>query len=109
MNDPTFGKLALPDTERSVTGPFSGSSQNLGAVLSVNPIIAIFDNQSTVDIQVYIGSVLWKTFQAGEGLVLDLRGNHGITDTYTLSIGTQIAIIGTGGTGSFRLSILYAD
>ena len=96
------------DTERVVTGPFTGIAQNLGAILAFNPVIAILDNQSTVSIAVVVNGVTWKTFEAGEALVLDFRANHGIAANYTISLGTQFTVIGTGGTGSFRLSILYA-
>lgn len=99
---------AAPDTERVVTGPFSGAAQNLGTALTVNPIIAIFDNQSDVDVAVAFSGVTWKTFSAGEALVLDMRGNNGEAATYTFDIGTQFTVTATGGTGSFRLSILYA-
>jgi hypothetical protein len=97
------------DTERSVAGAFLGSFQTLGSTLTENPVILIFDNQSTVSVEVSVnGTDTWKTFSAGEALVLDLRGNHGIAANYTIDIGTQFYVKGTGGTGSFRLSILYA-
>lgn len=105
---PYTGIRAAADTERSVTGAFTGVAQNLGTPLTVNPIIAIFDNQSTVAIAVAFGGVTWKTFSAGEALVLDMRGNHGYANSYTFDQGTQFTVTGTGGTGSFRLSILYA-
>ena len=97
------------DTERSVTAAFSGSFQTLGSVLTQNPVIMIFDNQSTVSVEVSVDGVnTWKTFSAGEALVLDLRGNHGIAANFTVDLQTQFYVKGTGGTGSFRLSILYA-
>ncbi len=108
MTAPYNAVRAAPDTERSVTGAFTGVPQNLGTPLTVNPIIAIFDNQSTVAISVAFSGVTWKTFPAGEALVLDMRGNHGDAATYTFDLGTQFTVTGTGGTGSFRLSILYA-
>lgn len=109
MSAPYTGSRAAPESERAVAGPFTGSAQNLGAVLSQNPIIAIFDNQSDVDVSVgFSGIANWKTFSAGEALVLDLRGNHGEAPTFTFDLGTQFTVTATGGTGSFRLSILYA-
>lgn len=97
------------DTERSRAGAFSGSYQTLGSAISENPVIMIFDNQSTVSIEVSIdGTNTWKTFSVGEALVLDLRGNHGMAANFTVDLGTQFYVRGTGGTGSFFLSILYA-
>lgn len=97
------------DTERTVTGPFTGSFQTLGSVLSVNPIIMILDNQSDVDVEVSTdGTNTWKTFSAGEALVLDMRANNGLAANFTFPISTQFYVRGTAGTGSFRLSILYA-
>lgn len=96
------------DAERTVTGPFTGVAQNLGAVLSNNPVIMIFDNQSTVDVVVGIDGVAWKTFPAGEALVLDMRGNHGTASTFTVDIGSQFTVTATAGTGNFSLAIIYA-
>lgn len=97
------------DTERTVTAPFTGSYQALGSALTENPVLMIFDNQSDVSVAVSIdGTNAWKTFQAGEGLVLDLRANIGIAANYTIDIGTQFYILGTAGTGLFSLAILYA-
>ncbi len=105
---PYNANRAAPDTERSVTGAFTGVAQNLGSALTVNPIIAIFDNQSTVAVTVSFSGVVWKTFSAGEALVLDMRANEGKADAYTFDRGTQFTVTATGGTGSFYLSILYA-
>lgn len=98
------------DVERSVAGAFTGSAQSLGAVLTQNPVIIIFDNQSTVPVAVSIdgGVTTWKTFSAGQALVLDLRANHGQVAIYSFPIGTQFSVTASGGTGSFRLSITYA-
>ena len=100
---------AVPDTERSRAGAFSGSFQTLGSAFTHNPIIMILDNQSTVSIEVsFDGTNTWKTFSAGEALVLDFRANNGIAANFTLPIGTQVYVKGTAGTGSFRLSMFYA-
>jgi hypothetical protein len=108
MSHPVNGIAAYPDTERSVTGPFTGVAQNLGGVLTENPIIVILDNQSTVSAQLYMNGVLFKTFAASEALVLDMRGNNGIASTYTFPLNAQFSVIATGGTGSFYMSILFA-
>ena len=99
------------DTERSKTGDFSASFQTLGSPLEHNPVIMIFDNQTTVSVAVSIdGTNTWKTFSAGEALVLDLRAANGIASNYTVDAGTQFYVQGsaTAGSNSFRLSILYA-
>ena len=109
MSAPYIGIRAAPETERSVAGAFTGSAQNLGTPLTQNPIMAIFDNQSTVSVAVgFSGVSNWKTFSAGEALILDMRANHGQAQTFTFDLGTQFTVTATGGTGSFRLSILYA-
>ena len=97
------------DTERTVTAPFTGVYQTVGSVLTENPVILIFDNQSDVDVAISVdGTNAWKTFQAGEGLVLDMRGNHGIASNFTIVVGTQFYVLGAAGTGIFSIAILYA-
>lgn len=108
MGNPYNAIAAYPDPERSVTGPFTGTAQNLGAVLTENPIIVVLDNQATVSVALYMDAVLFKTFAASEALVLDMRGNNGLAATYTFPLGAQFSVIATGGTGSFYMSILYA-
>ena len=108
MTAPNISQRAGFDEQRSVTGPFTGVPQNLGAPLEFNPVIIIFDNQSTVAIDVIVNGIVWKTFPAGEALVLDLRGNHGIAPSFTADIGTQFQVTATAGTGIFSLAIIYA-
>src|SRR5260221_12627845 len=100
-NNPYIAVRALPDTERSLAGPFSGVAQNIGTVLTVNPVIIVFDNQSSVAVQVSFGGIAWKTFAAGEALVLDMKTNSGSAATFTFDLGTQFSLIATAGTGSF--------
>ena len=73
-----------------------------------NPVQIIFDNQGTVDVAISVdgGTTTWKTFQGGEALVLDMRGNHGIASNFTMSLGTTFT--GTGASGAFSISYLYA-
>lgn len=109
-SNPYIGARVGFDEERVVTGAFTGVAQNLGGPLEFNPVLAIFDNQSTVEIAVSVdgGVTTWKTFSAGEAFVWDLRANSGNAPTWTIDLGTQFSVTGTGGTGSFRLSINYA-
>jgi len=79
--------------------------------LPVNPVILIFDNQGSASIGIYVGgtaaSNLWRTFPAGEALVLDLRGNHGLAPNFTPQVGTQF--YGNGASGTFSISYTYAQ
>lgn len=110
MADSNLSGIAGFDTERTVSGPFTGSFQTLGSILSHNPVILIFDNQSTVSCEISVDGVkTWKTFPAGEAMILDLRANHGIASTYAININTQFYVKGTGGTGLFSIAILYAQ
>ena len=105
----TESSICAFDTERTTVAPFTGSYQVLGTPLTRNPVIMVFDNQSTVAVEVSAdGTNTWHTFPAGEAYVLDLRANHGNAQNYTVPIGTQFWVRGTGGTGQFSLSINYA-
>lgn len=108
MNNPYIGARAGFDTERKVNAAFTGVAQNLGTPLEFPAVILVFDNESTVAVQVVVNGNVWKTFQAGTGLVLDLRGNAAHAPTFAADANTQFQIIGTGGTGLFSLAIMYA-
>jgi hypothetical protein len=92
------------DAERSVSGPFTGIFQAMGSALTVNPIIVVMDNQSTVTVQLSVdGSTVFKTFSSGEAMVLDLEANGG-----AVSKNVQFYVKGTGGTGTFYVSVVYS-
>lgn len=76
--------------------------------LSFSPTIIIFDNQGSAAIEISIdgGTTTWKTFPAGEALVLDLRAAHGAAPNYTFDVGT--AFYGNGASGDFSISYIYA-
>lgn len=76
--------------------------------LTKNPVIIIFDNQGTAAITISIdgGTTNWKTFPAGEALVLDLRAAHGEAPNYTFDVGTSF--YGNGASGNFSISYIYA-
>jgi len=98
------------DIERTVSGPFTSSFQLLGGPLTVNPVIMIFDNQSTVAVILSVDGVnAWKTFSPGEALTIDCRSNHGLAANYTAPLGTQFYVFGTAGAGKFSLAITYAE
>lgn len=106
--NPNIGARVVFDTERTVSGAFTGSPQNLGIALTSAAVLLLFDNQSTVAVQVVVNGNVWKTFSAGEGLVLDLRANAAHASTFAVDANTQFQIIATGGTGLFSLAVLYA-
>lgn len=93
-----FGK------QRTLTAPFSGAYQTVGSILDSIPNIMILDNQSTVAAEVsFDGAFTWKTFAPGQALVLDFA-----SDQMLVEQGTQVYVKGTGGTGSFYVSLVYA-
>lgn len=107
-SNPYIGARVGFDAERSVAGPFTGVAQNLGTPLTYPAIIATFDNQSDTSVAVGVNGVTWKTFAAGEAMVLDLRANHGNAPTYAIDAHTQFTVTASAGTGAFFLSINYA-
>lgn len=96
----------LPGVELKAT--MTGSSVLLGTLIH-NPVIIIFDNQGTVPVAISIddGGTTWRTFSAGEALVLDLRANHGIAANGTFPIG--MSFYGDGASGDFSISYIYAQ
>ncbi len=85
----------------------TGSWVLIGTLLH-NPVQIIFDNQGTVAVAISIdgGTTTWRSFPAGEALILDMRGNHGIASNFTMDIGTSF--YGNGASGDFSISYLYA-
>jgi hypothetical protein len=110
MSDYYLSVQLLPDEERSLAVPSSATFSAIGTPLAHSPVIIIFDNQSTVSSQVSMDGVkVWKTFTAGEALVLDITANAGSAPTRVITAGTQFYVNGAGGaTGDFKISILYA-
>ena len=100
-----ISQRAKPATE--LITAMTGANVLIGT-LTQNPVIIIFDNQSTSSVVISIDAVSWKTFTAGEALVLDLRGNHGIASNFTFDVGTSFYGNGAA-TGSFSISYVYAQ
>jgi len=90
-----------------LTATMSGTWVEIGTLTS-NPVQIIFDNQglASVAISVNGGTTTWRTFPAGEALVLDMRGNHGLAPNFTMDKGTTF--YGNGASGTFSISYLYA-
>lgn len=98
-------QICLTGTE--LTAVMSGSFIPIGT-LTQEPVILIFDNQSTVAIAISTdGSTTWRTFPAGEALVMDMRANHGIAANFTFRVGTTF--YGMGASGTFSISYVYAQ
>lgn len=95
---------AVPATE--LITAMTGANILIGT-LTQNPVIIIFDNQSTTSVVISINSISWKTFSPGEALVLDMRGNNGIAPNYTFDIGTSFYGNGAAN-GSFSIAYVYA-
>ncbi len=88
------------------------SSTVLIGTLPQNPVIIIFDNQGANAVAIYVDGTaaanLWRTFPAGEALVLDLRDKSHLAANYTPSIGTRFYGAGTTG-DTFSISYTYAQ
>lgn len=88
----------------------SGGNVTIGT-LTQSPVIIIFDNQGTASVQVFVNGTtaaqLWRTFPAGEALVLDCRSQSGAAPNYTFDVGTTF--IGNGASGTFSISYTYAQ
>jgi len=104
--------MAINNSQRAafppeLTAVMSGSFVKIGTITQ-SPVIIIFDNQGTAPIAISIdgGTTTWRTFPAGEALILDMRGNHGIAPNFTMDIGTTF--FGNGVSGTFSISYLYA-
>ena len=90
-----------------LTTSMIGSWKTIGTLLQP-PVQIIFDNQGTVSVAISTdgGATTWRTFPAGEALVLDMRGNHGIASNFAFPIGTVFS--GNGASGTFSISYTYA-
>lgn len=95
--------IAAPELSAAMTGSFT----TIGTLVAP-PSHIIFDNQSTVAVAISFdgGTTTWKTFSAGEAVVLDLRAAHGMASNFSFDQGTVIS--GNGASGTFRVSYLYA-
>ncbi len=91
------------------TTVLTGGVDLIGTLLQ-NPVIIIFDNQSLVPIAIYHNqtSDVWRTFPAGEALVLDLRAAHALASNYTFRIGDKFYASGAAGANVFSISYTYA-
>jgi|SRR5882672_2310756 len=98
---------AVAVTGVELTGVMSGSSVLIGTLLHPAALI-IFDNQGTVPVAISTdgGTTTWRTFPAGEALVLDLRAAQGKAPNFNFPVGTSFS--GVGASGTFSISYIYA-
>jgi len=101
----------LPEPERSVAfGSITNAYVALGTPLLHPAINVVFDNQTDTLIQVsWDGTNTWKTFGAGEALVLDVQSNRGIGEEMCIAQGTQFYVryVSAPSILSFYISVLY--
>lgn len=101
-------QICLFGTELSAL--MTGSAVLLG-VLPVAPVTLIFDNQGSAAVEIYVNGTtapfLWRTFPAGEALVLDLRDKAQSAPNFCPSVGTTF--YGNGASGTFSISYIYAQ
>lgn len=94
-----------------LTASMDGSTDLIGTLL-FNPVLIIFDNQSTAPVAISVndstGGTVWKTFSSGEALVMDWRDKAHLAANFTADIGTTFYGTGTTATGSFKISYVYA-
>jgi hypothetical protein len=105
--------MAINNSQRAgfpaeLSATMSGSFLPIGTLL-YSPVQIIFDNQGTAAVSISIdgGTTTWRTFPAGEAIILDMRGNHGIAPNFTMDQGTTF--YGNGASGVFSISYLYAQ
>src|ERR1700731_1922355 len=84
-------------------GPTPGVGFTLIGTIANSPAIIIFDNQGASAVGISTDGVnTWRTFPAGEALVLDLRAAHAIAANFTFAPGT--AFYTSGATTTFSIS-----
>jgi hypothetical protein len=102
-------QVPLFGTELSVA--MTGSAALIGSLPNPGAII-VFDNQSTSSVAIYVNGTaaanLWRTFPAGEAIVLDLRAAHAAAPNFSASQNTTFYGNGAA-TGNFSISYVYAQ
>jgi|SRR6185436_11516916 len=111
MSDQPYDQSFSWGKELSMTFPPTvDATPQLIGVLEHEPVIILFKNQSTVSVFLAdnTGSQNGSTMVAGESFVLDCRGNKGKAVNGGFPIGTAFYATATGGTGFFKISVVYA-
>jgi hypothetical protein len=102
-------QVPLFGTELSVA--MTGSAVLIGTL--PNPATHIvFDNQSTSSVGLYVNGTaaanLWRTFTAGEAIVLDLRAAAAAAPNFSANQNTTFYGLGAA-TGNFSISYIFAQ
>jgi hypothetical protein len=102
------GSLNISQTavfQNELAATMTGSATKIGTLVA-SPRIVIFDNQGTASVAIGIGPAAttptptiatWRTFPAGEALVLDLSTNKAAAPNFLI-----------GASGTFSISYLTA-
>ncbi len=105
--------MSINNSQNAVAAPeltavMTGSKVLIGTLIA-SPVIIIFDNQGLVPVSIFTNSdsSAWRTFPAGEALILDLRAAHGLAANFTFPQGTTFS--GNGASGTFSISYIYAQ
>jgi hypothetical protein len=110
MVNANFDQNLAFDTELSIAAStFTGSSQLLGT-LTNEPVIMLIKNLSSVIVFFADnnGSTKGTTMAAGEEIVLDCRANSGRAPNMGFPINTSFYVTAAAGTGTFKVSVIYA-
>lgn len=111
MGNSALAIRAVPEAERSVAfGSITNAYVALGTPLAHSAVIVIFDNQTDEQVQVsWDGTNTWKTFAAGQALVLDVQSNKGLGGAFQISQRTQFYVryVSAPSSGAFYISVLY--
>lgn len=110
MTNQPFNQRLYFDTEMSLSGPFTGVPQLIG-ILQNEPVMLLIKNQTnlTVFFADNSGGVKGTTMVAGESIVLDCRANAGKAVNMGFPSGTPFFLTATGGSGAFKVAVLYAQ
>ena len=113
-NLPTDEKLAFDTELTQLASALSGTALLLGN-LTNNPVILLVKNQTSVSVFFADnpGSTKGTTMASGEEFVFVCRSNNGTARNMCFPIGTtfyatQVSGTPGAGTGSFKVSVLYA-
>lgn len=106
---PSFSGNAEWADELSFNIAGNPGGYNLVGTLSFNPVVIIFDNQTTVTCQLSVnGTSTCKTLVSGQSFVLDMSTNHALAADYTFYKGKPFYVSGSAaGTGNFLISYIY--
>src|SRR3990167_11859 len=98
------------DTELSVNAAtFDGTAKLIGT-LSNNPVMILFKNQTTVSVFLAdnTGATKGTTMAESEEIIIDCDANRALAAHRSWPVGTSFYATGVAGTGSFKISVIYA-